>query len=163
MKTKLTMVGWREWIALPQFNIPGIKAKVDTGAKTSALHAYFVEPYKQDGEQWVRFGMHPEQNSVEHCVECCAPVVDQRVVTDSGGHREERYVICATLGVGDNEFAAELTLTNRDTMRFRMLLGRNALNGRFCVDPASSFLLGKSRAGNSSNEKEDEDSDFIEE
>lgn len=163
MNKKLTMLGWREWIALPQFAIPGIKAKVDTGAKTSALHAYFVEPYTQDGERWVRFGLHPEQNTEEQTVECRARVVDERVVTDSGGHREERYVISTTLGVGDCEFESELTLTNRDTMRFRMLLGRNALNNRFCVDPASSFLLGVSRASKRSTEDEDEDSDFIEE
>lgn len=163
MNNKLIMLGWREWVGLPQFQIPGLKAKVDTGAKTSALHAYFVEPFMQDGEQWVRFGLHPWQNSVKKSVECSAPVVDQRVVTDSGGHREERYVVRTLLSVGACQFESELTLTNRDTMRFRMLLGRNSLNERFCVDPSASYLVGKKRGRKSSREQADEENDLNEE
>ncbi|WP_163836275.1 ATP-dependent zinc protease family protein [Spartinivicinus ruber] len=135
-------IGWREWISLPALNINHIKAKVDTGAKTCALHAYYINPYEKDGETWVKFGIHPIQLNTDTSVECHARLVDQRNVTDSGGHLEQRYVIITTLIAGTQKFDSELTLTNRDSMRFRMLLGRNALNNRFVVDPVKSFLLG---------------------
>ena len=139
------LIGWREWLALPDIGLPGIKAKVDTGARTSALHAYFVEPYQQDGKALVRFGVHPlpRRSSVSRI--CEAPVKECRLVTDSGGHREERYVIETTIRLGDLFFVTEVTLTNRDTMKFRMLLGRSALQQiGALVDPVRSYLLGPS-------------------
>ena len=139
---KLDTLGWREWLALSDLGIKRIKAKVDTGARTSALHAFFVEPYIQDGRQWVRFGIHPLQKntSIEHI--CCAPLFDRRNVRDSGGHKELRYVIKTTVQIGQLSKCVELTLTNRDTMLFRMLLGRTAIPNGVKVDPNHSFLLG---------------------
>lgn len=135
-------VGWREWVALPSLNVAQLKAKIDTGAKTSALHAWYVEPFERDDRLWVKFGLHPEQDNTVDTVECEAPVHDQRTVTDSGGHAEERYVILTEIVIGGSRFETEVTLTNRDNMRFRMLVGRNTLNNRFVVDPVQSYLLG---------------------
>ena len=134
------VLGWREWVGLPELDIAKIKAKVDTGARTCALHAYFVEPYQRDGATWVKFGIHPKQGKTSPSVECHAAVVDHREVTDSGGHRELRYVIRTTIAVGGAAVDAEVTLTDRENMRFRMLLGRNAMLGRFTVDPELSYL-----------------------
>ncbi len=162
MVDSLPGVGWREWLALPDLGIDKIKAKIDTGAKTCALHAHYVEPFEQDNEQWVRFGIHPNQNNLMS-VDCVARLHDQRSVTDSGGHTEERYVISTTVVLGDQRFETEMTLTNRDSMRFRMLIGRNALKGRFIVDAGRSFLLGKSNNIPGDDELEDEESDATEE
>ena len=137
-------VGWREWAALPELDIPAIKVKVDTGARTSALHAFEVNTFERDGGEWVRFRLHPLQDNTEHECVCECPVIDRRVVSDSGGHREERVVISTQIEFGGRRWPIEMTLTDRDSMRFRMLLGRTAMDG-LVVDPSSSFLLGGNR------------------
>ncbi len=141
----LPTLGWREWVALPDLGIPRIKCKVDTGARSSALHAFYLEPFTDRGKQRIRFGIHPLQGRTDRECVCIADVLDQRMVTDSGGHREKRYVIETTVVVGDASWSIEITLTDRDTMRFRMLLGRTAINNKFVVNPASSYLAGKPR------------------
>jgi hypothetical protein len=141
----LSVLGWREWVSMPDLGLPAIKAKVDTGARTSALHAFLIEPYTDQGVDMLRFLIHPIQNNQDFEVECHTPVYDFREVTDSGGHREMRYVIQSRVVVSEASWPIELTLTNRDTMRFRMLLGRRAMENRFVVDPQASYVNGKLR------------------
>ncbi|AMQ90101.1 MULTISPECIES: ATP-dependent zinc protease [Marinobacter] len=136
-------LGWREWVALPDLDIGRIKAKVDTGARTSCLHTFRTEPYTENGERRVKFWVHPVQNDLHQVVECDAKVLDERTVSDSGGHKEMRLVIETTLVVGDQSWPIEMTLTNRDSMRFRMLLGRTAMAGRSLIYPEASYLAGK--------------------
>jgi len=143
MKSEKMMVGWREWLSLPELNVPHIKAKIDTGARTSALHAFSVNAYVKKGVHRVKFLIHPYQNRKDIIKECDARIVDRRMVSDSGGHKERRYVILTSIQLGDSVWEVEITLTNRDTMKFRMLLGRTAMRGRVLVTPSRSFLVGK--------------------
>ena len=140
----MIVLGWREWAALPGIGVAGLRVKVDTGARTSALNARAIDPFEQDGERWVRFTLHPNRRQDTEIV-CAAAVKDVRVVTDSGGHAEERYVIETPIRLGDGaeEWPIEITLANRAGMQFAMLLGRTAIRERFVVDPARSYLAGR--------------------
>lgn len=135
-----SIIGWREWVALPKLHIPHIKAKIDTGAKTSALHAIDVKRLRHHGNDRVQFIVHPIQRNERKEVICRANLVDMRTITDSGGNKELRYVIETVLVLGHESFMIELTLTNRASMGFRMLLGRSALQKRFLINPTASFL-----------------------
>lgn len=136
-------IGWREWVRLPELGLPDMRAKIDTGAKTSAIHAFEVTRFTKNGERWVRFRIHPRKTMPEKECVCEAPIIDERVVKDSGGHAEQRYVIRQTVYLGQYHWDIEMTLTDRDTMNFLMLIGREALAGRFLVDSSASFLLGR--------------------
>lgn len=137
------LIGWEEWCSLPELGLPAIKAKVDTGAKTSALHAFSIENFYEDGVSYVRFDMHPIQRTDAYIKTCVAPVIDERYVSDSGGHREKRFVIRTPLLLNQQIWDIEITLTNRDSMAFRMLLGREAMRGKVVVDPTLSCTHGK--------------------
>jgi len=142
---RLEAIGWREWISLPELGIARIKAKIDTGARTSALHAFEVVPFTREGAPWVKFRMHPVQRDASRELMCEAAVVDERVVRDSGGHAEQRYVIETPVCLGGECWPVEVTLTSRDDMLFRMLLGRTAIRGRYLVDASRSYLIRKRR------------------
>lgn len=138
---KKKIIGWREWVKLPDFGVKRIKAKMDTGARTSALHAFKVTPFTRDGAAYVRFALHPVQRQSTPEIPCVARVIDQRRITDSGGKAEERYIIRTTLKIGKSSWPVEFSLANRDQMGFRMLIGRQALRRRYLVDPGRSFVV----------------------
>ena len=138
-----TSTGWREWVSLPELGVDWIKAKIDTGARTSSLHAFDVEEFTRDGEDWVRFAVHPWQETREDAVVHECPVHDRRAVRSSSGHTEERIVVLLELSLASHTVTAETTLSNRDQMGFRMLVGREALRQGFVVDPGRSFLAGR--------------------
>lgn len=144
-KKRYPTIGWREWVALPALQIPAIKAKVDTGARTSALHAFALQPIQENGKQKIRFDIHPFQHNTDMIITCVADVIDKRWVTDSGGHQEERFVIETDMVIGESCYTIEITLTERENMLFRMLLGRSALSKRFIVNPARSFLTTRAK------------------
>ena len=150
---KLTM-GWREWVNLPELGIDQIKAKVDTGARTSALHAFRVRVFQEGDKERVEFLIHPIQKDNETVVTCVADVLDRRTVTDSGGHKEERVVIATELKIGKFSWPIEVTLTSRDDMLFRMLLGRTAIKNIARVDPARSYRVGKKTRIKETNNEE---------
>ncbi|MAQ92453.1 hypothetical protein B1759_13300 [Rubrivirga sp. SAORIC476] len=143
----LITVGWQEWLAFPGMGLPAVRAKIDTGARTSALHARRIEHLERDGEPLVRFEVNPLFRGRRLKVMCEAPVVDEREVTSSSGHVELRIVVEAMLRLGlatdAPEWPVELTLTDRRGMRFPMLLGREAMSGRVLVDSGASFKLGR--------------------
>src|SRR5690554_14901 len=136
------IVGSEEWCSLPQLKVPAIKVRVDSGAKTSALHAEQITPFEKDGEAWVKFNIHPIQRTGKSAISCEAKVIDRRIIKSSTGTRESRYVINTEISLGDHKWTIELTLTNRDSMGYRMLLGREAMTGRLIVDPDEHFKFG---------------------
>ncbi|MBS0024789.1 ATP-dependent zinc protease family protein [Microbacterium paraoxydans] len=138
-----TLTGWREWVTLPDLGVDWIKAKIDTGARTSSLHAFDVHEFERDGEAWVRFRVKPWQDSQDDAVVVECPVHDRRAVRSSSGHAQERLVVQLIIRLVDREVLAEVTLSNRDEMGFRMLIGREALRQGYVVDPARSFLGGR--------------------
>lgn len=137
------LLGWREWVALPDLGLTLIKGKVDTGARTSTLHACYLDPVRRGGALHVRFGVHPLRGRSDLVVHAEAEVIDCRRVRDSGGHREQRYVVVTPLAVAGRVWPIEISLSNRETMLFRMLLGRTAVAGRALVDPGRSYLTGR--------------------
>lgn len=139
------VLGWREWVGLPELGIARIKAKVDTGARTSTLHAFYVQKFIEAGRKRVRFGVHPHQGRTDVERHCVSDVLDERHVTDSGGHRELRVFIRTLIVIDGRRLPIQISLTDRDTMHFRMLLGRTALRGSFIVDPKRSFTAGEPR------------------
>ncbi len=151
---KPLLVGWREWVSLPALGVPAVKAKIDTGARTSAMHATEIERYTDErGRDRVRFSVHPLQHTAKKArpdvvVRCDAALVDARVVTPSSGHREHRLVIETAIKLGALAWSIEITLTDRADMRFRMLLGRQALKQQpLLVDAGRSYLAGKRGKG----------------
>lgn len=137
-------MGWREWVALPCIGVPWIKAKIDSGAQSSALHADHIEEYVgADGKNWVRFHVKPWQSSDKDTVIVEREICDRRAVRSSSGHSEDRIVVNIEVELGGHTVVAETTLTNRDEMGFRMLIGREALSQGFLVDSSKSFLGGR--------------------
>ncbi len=141
-----TVVGWREHVGLPELGIKRMVCKVDTGARTSSLHAFRWERFERDGEDYVRFGVHPRRNNDVTEVWCEAEVIGEREVTNSGGVAEIRPVIRTLLHIGEEQWEIEINLTDRSTMGYRMLLGRTAMHHRLWVDPSASYQLGKPRS-----------------
>jgi len=137
------VIGWREWVRLPELGIKSVKAKVDTGARTSSLHASDIEEFARDGVDYVRFCVHPEQRRSRPVITVEVPLLARRRVTNSGGKSELRPVVETTIELMGQRWPIELTLTRRTTMGFRMLLGRQAIRGHFVVDPGRSFVAGK--------------------
>lgn len=135
---KRLLIGRDEWCQLPDLHLPAIKAKIDTGAKTSALHAFNIKPVKKRHAKFVRFDIHPLQSDDKTLVSCIAPLIDERHIMSSSGHIEHRYVILTTLVMGEEQWKIEVTLSNRDPLRYRLLLGREALNSRVLIDPSLS-------------------------
>jgi hypothetical protein len=141
--TSKAIIGWREWVGLPGLQTPWIKAKIDTGARSSSLHAFDVEVFERSGRDWVRFAVHPWQRSDDDAVAVEAEVIDWRSIKSSSGQSDERPVIRTDLRIGEDTHMVEVTLARRDEMGFRMLVGREALRRRFLVDPGRSYLSGK--------------------
>ncbi len=148
MLQQKVIVGSEEWCSFPALGIPTIKVRVDSGAKTSAIHAINIAPFVKNEENWVRFDVNPIQNNVRTVIHCESKLIGKRVVKSSSGFREMRYVIGAELEIGGQHWQIEITLTNRDSMGFRMLLGREAMSGRVLVDPEQKYLLGQPTADN---------------
>lgn len=139
----LPLIGWREWVALPELGVARIKAKVDTGARSSCVHAWEIEEFSRGGEPWVRFLLHPIQRSINETVQAEARLLEYRPVRSSTGHQTMRPVIVTPVRLLDQTWPIELTLASRDEMGFRMLLGREGVRGRFLVHPGASFFGGR--------------------
>ena len=136
-------IGNQEWCAFPRLGLPAIKARVDSGAKTSSIHAFNIDSFVKDSSEWVSFQVHPLQRNDEILIRCESQVIDRRNVKSSSGTSETRYVINTPISLGDKVWDIELTLTDRDAMGYRMLLGREAMNGRLIIDPSRQCLLAK--------------------
>ncbi|NQV99997.1 MAG: ATP-dependent zinc protease [Rhodospirillales bacterium] len=143
IKAEKKQIGWREWVSFPELSIERIKAKIDTGARTSAIHAFRVRKIENDDGSWVEFYLHPVQGKRNPEIHCLARVVDERIIKSSNGETETRYVILTPMRLGNETWPVELTLSNRDQMGFRVLAGRAAIRGRCIVDPGKSFMLGR--------------------
>lgn len=141
--TSKKIIGSEEWCSFPELGIPAIKARVDSGAKTSSIHAFNIQPFRRSGQTWVSFEIHPIQNNRRTVIRCERPVIDKRVIKSSSGLSETRYVVNAHLKLGEELWEVELTLANRDSMGFRMLLGREAMQNRLIVDPSEKNILGE--------------------
>ncbi len=141
--SKPLAIGWREWAELPALCDRRIQAKIDTGAKTSAIHAFRIREAEIDGRPFVQFYLHPVQKKRRPEFFCTAPIHDRRLFRSSNGAEQMRIVIMAVLRLGEREHPVELSLTNRDDMEFRLLIGRDALRGNVIIHPARSFLLGR--------------------
>ena len=141
--SEIFTIGWCEWVRLPELGLPAIKVKVDTGARTSALHAFELYPFMEKGIQRIEFSTSPLQHNIDTVIRCKANVIDNRIVTNSGGHKEDRWVIETPLSIGPYSWPVEITLTARDNMKFRMLLGRNAIKNRALVDSSASYIVGQ--------------------
>lgn len=140
MKIPFAIVGWCENVRFPNLGDCTIKAKVDTGAQTSALHAWKIKSFDKDGEQWITFEIHPRQKTKEGKIMCEAKVLTKKDIKSSNGQVESRYTIRTPAIIGQHQYDVDLTLTNRDEMGFRMLLGRKAIKGRFLVDCAHAYI-----------------------
>lgn len=140
---QLTAIGWREWISFPEWNIDHMKVKVDTGARTSSLHVSKIVYFEKDSQQWIHFIVHPWQESSKETIKVAAPVTAYKEVRSSSGFLEKRPVVRTSLSVAGQRIAADITLTNRSQMGFRMLLGREAIRRNFLVIPGQSYLGGK--------------------
>jgi hypothetical protein len=143
--TDQTVVGWREWVSLPGVGVDWIKAKIDTGARTSAIHAFDQQQIDLNGAPGIRFSVHPWQATDEDPVTVECPLVEMRTVRSSSGHAEERPLVSLDLTLAGRTVTAEVTLSRRDEMGFRMLVGREALAQGFVVDPALSYAGGRPR------------------
>ncbi len=139
----LPISGWREWVSLPELGIGSIKAKIDTGARSSSLHAFDLELFERDGQEWARFAVHPVQRNDERVIWCEAPIADRRRVRSSSGQVSKRFVIRTSLKIFGKSWPIDLTLHNRDSMGFRMLIGREAVRGRFLIDSGGSYYAGR--------------------
>ncbi|MCB0414921.1 MAG: ATP-dependent zinc protease [Bdellovibrionales bacterium] len=142
-KKELPCIGWREWVSLPDLQVKNIKVKVDTGAKTSSLHAFDLVVLREKRKYFAQFKIHPEQKSKKSTRTLYYPIVDFRKIKSSNGQSEWRPVIEANVHLGDYIWPIEITLTNRDEMGFRMLLGRESIKDRFLVNVARSYIIGK--------------------
>lgn len=143
-KKSTKIIGWKEVFSLDCLGLPAIKAKIDTGAKTSSLHAFNIENFYIEDVEYVRFEIHPLQKNKRLARVCTARVIDRRMVCDSGGKKEKRFVIKSDLKIGEKKTRIELTLANRDSMTFRMLLGREAIKQmQMLVNPSKAFVQGK--------------------
>lgn len=142
-ESHIITIGWREWVGLSELGIPAMKAKIDTGARTSCIHTFRQEEFERNGQSWIRFWVHPLQKDTKQEIICEAEIIDKRFVRDSGGRQEFRPVIKTDIFLGDSRWEVEITLSNREEMLFRMLLGRTSMLGKLSINPALSYTQGK--------------------